>query len=59
MQPAFAEQYDFIVEVNDGARLWIGDTLMFDNFDEVSPDAPLTLALSLAERPTRHTFLCL
>lgn len=35
VQPAFPEKYDFIVEVNDGARLWIGETLMFDNFDEV------------------------
>lgn len=25
----------FTVEVNDGARLWIGDQLMFNNFDDV------------------------
>lgn len=35
VQPAFSEQYEFTVEANDGARLWIGDNLMFDNFDEV------------------------
>lgn len=35
MQPAFSEHYDFTVEANDGARLWVGDDLMFDNFDEV------------------------
>lgn len=35
IQPAFAEAYVFIVEANDGARLWIDDQLMFDNFDEV------------------------
>lgn len=35
MQPAFSERYDFTVEANDGARLWVGDSLMFDNFDEV------------------------
>lgn len=37
MEPAFSEQYTFIVEANDGARLWIGDHMMFDNFDEVTP----------------------
>lgn len=35
VQPAFSEKYDFTVEANDGARLWVGDNLMFDNFDEV------------------------
>ncbi|CAN0025440.1 unnamed protein product, partial [Ectocarpus sp. 12 AP-2014] len=34
-QPAFSERYVFTVEANDGARLWVGDQLMFDNFDEV------------------------
>ncbi|CAN0576032.1 unnamed protein product, partial [Ectocarpus sp. 12 AP-2014] len=33
-QPAFSERYVFTVEANDGARLWVGDQLMFDNFDE-------------------------
>lgn len=55
MQPAFAEQYGFIVEVNDGARLWIGDTLMFDNFDEVSANVSVAdtsyFVLHPAERP--------
>lgn len=35
VQPAFSERYVFTVEANDGARLWVGDQLMFDNFDEV------------------------
>ncbi|CAM9800578.1 unnamed protein product [Ectocarpus sp. 6 AP-2014] len=34
VQPAFSERYVFTVEANDGARLWVGDQLMFDNFDE-------------------------
>ncbi|CAM9773581.1 unnamed protein product, partial [Ectocarpus sp. 13 AM-2016] len=33
-QPAFSERYVFTVEANDGARLWVGNQLMFDNFDE-------------------------
>lgn len=35
MQPAFSERFDFTVEANDGARMWVGEYLMFDNFDEV------------------------
>lgn len=35
MQPAFSERYVITVEANDGARLWVGDQQMFDNFDEV------------------------
>lgn len=35
MQPSFSELYDFTVKANDGARLWVGDSLLFDNFDEV------------------------
>ncbi|CAM9504766.1 unnamed protein product, partial [Discosporangium mesarthrocarpum] len=34
VQPAFTETYTFRVEVNDGARLWVGGELLFDNFDE-------------------------
>lgn len=34
-QPAFSERYIFTMEANDGARLWVGDQLMFDKFDEV------------------------
>lgn len=35
VQPAFSEQYAFVVEANDGARLWIDGQLLFDNFDAV------------------------
>ncbi|GMH48108.1 hypothetical protein TL16_g00218 [Triparma laevis f. inornata] len=37
IQAAFAEVYTFTVEGNDGARLWINDELLFDNYEtEVS-----------------------
>lgn len=35
VQPAFSQRYTFVVEANDGARLWVGEEVLFDNFDEV------------------------
>ena len=54
VQPAFPEKYVFIVEANDGARLWIDDQLMFDNFDEVR----CPFGLLLGTRGGRHTRTC-
>lgn len=36
--PAFSEVYTFIVTVDDGARLWIDDVLLLDEFNNTVPD---------------------
>lgn len=56
IQPAFSERYTFSVEVNDGARLWIGDELMFDNFDAVRVlgSEELITTMDLLEEATQN-----
>ena len=38
IRPSFTEKYTFVVEVNDGARLWIDGTLIVDEFEAESND---------------------
>ncbi len=33
VQPVFDGNYTFVTEVNDGARLWVNDELLFDEFE--------------------------
>ncbi len=33
VQPVFDGDYTFVVEVNDGARLWVNDEIFFDEFE--------------------------
>ncbi|KAH9133873.1 hypothetical protein LEN26_006954, partial [Aphanomyces euteiches] len=39
VQPAFSEQYTFVLNVNDGARLWIDHTLVLDKFEVTTATA--------------------
>jgi hypothetical protein len=39
VQPAFDEVYTFSALVNDGARLWVGGQLLFDNYENEVTDA--------------------
>jgi hypothetical protein len=37
-QPQFSEVYTFTIEVNDGARLWVDNELLFDSFESTTPE---------------------
>ncbi|KAJ0394096.1 hypothetical protein P43SY_010109 [Pythium insidiosum] len=43
VKPAFSEDYVFYVRVNDGARLWIQDTLVLDAFENEVPTGIKTM----------------
>ncbi|CAM9130727.1 unnamed protein product, partial [Phaeothamnion confervicola] len=34
VQPAFSQLYTFAMEANDGARLWVNGSLLFDHFED-------------------------
>lgn len=51
MQPAFSERYTFVVEANDGARLWVDGVMLFDNFEEVRDYARAACLIPL-KRPS-------
>ncbi len=46
VKPVFDGNYTFVVEVNDGARLWVDEVLLFDEFEtEASSEVEGTYAI--------------
>ena len=38
LKPLFAEEYTFLVQVNDGIKVWIDDAILIDEYDKNTPD---------------------
>lgn len=36
LKPLFAEEYTFLVQVNDGIKVWIDDAILIDEFSLMS-----------------------
>ncbi|GLE03449.1 hypothetical protein PINS_up012351 [Pythium insidiosum] len=52
VKPAFSEDYVFYVRVNDGARLWIQDTLVLDAFENEVPTGGGVKTMEFASNAT-------
>ena len=54
--PAFSEVYTVQVTVNDGARVWVDDVLLIDQYDNEVPDGQSASVFSGNDRhPLTHT----